>query len=212
MKHQSLLVFAFSAFFVGSSCVAQPRYDKANMKLEKLNRGVVAIRDGQRVIVSWRCLSSDAVGEAFTVYRNGERISPQKLTQGGTFFIDEHPLSTSATYEVRGGTINGSYTLPNDAPDGYIPIPIEKPVDGTTPDGRPLVMWMATDSMRFSSSGTHPMPQIILVQDLQETHTSIATVWMAPSYGELTWVRTFAVVRISSNLWSMTSMVMDEQS
>lgn len=136
MKYSSLLVFAFTALFMGSPSVAQPRYDKAKMQLEKLNRGVVAIRDGKRVIVSWRCLSSDAVGEAFSVYRNGEIISKKKLTKGGTFFVDEHPLSASATYEVRGGGINGSYTLRADAPDGYIPIPIEKPADGTSPDGR----------------------------------------------------------------------------
>ena len=50
---------------------AQPRYDRSKLKTERLNRGVVAVRNGGKVIISWRTLSSDAVGEAFQVYRDG---------------------------------------------------------------------------------------------------------------------------------------------
>ena len=103
---------------------------------EQLNRGVVAIRSGRQVVVSWRTLTSDAVGEAFDVYRNGRKLNTEPMRQGGTFFVDEAPLTADATYEVRGGGKNGCYQLLADAPDGYLPIKLQKPADGVTPDGR----------------------------------------------------------------------------
>ena len=115
--------------------VAQPNYNMQQIKREHLNRGIVAIRSGQQVIVSWRTLTSDAISQPFDIYRNGEKLNRQPLTKGGTFFIDEHPLATAATYEVRGGHINGRYTLPADAPEGYLTVRLQKPADGETPDG-----------------------------------------------------------------------------
>ncbi len=117
------------------SVTAQPRYDFAHLSREKLNRGVVAIRDGHRVVVSWRTLRSDATGEKFDLYRNGQKLNDKPMREGGTFFIDEHPLSGDVTYEVRGGGCDGSYLLRADAPDGYIPIKIEKPEGGVSFDG-----------------------------------------------------------------------------
>ena len=115
---------------------AQPRYDMQHINREQLNRGVVAIRSGRQVVVSWRTLTSDAVGEAFDVYRNGRKLNTEPMRQGGTFFVDEAPLTADATYEVRGGGKNGCYQLRADAPDGYLPIKLQKPADGVTPDGR----------------------------------------------------------------------------
>lgn len=120
-----------------SATFAQPRYNMDKLQREKLNRGVVAIKqDAGNVIVSWRTLYSDKKGEQFDIYRNGVKLNTQPLTTGGTFFIDSKPLTTDATYEIRGGGINGSYTLKADAPEGYIPIKLQKPEGGTTPDGR----------------------------------------------------------------------------
>ena len=117
------------------TAVAQPNYNMQQIKREHLNRGVVAIRNGQQVIISWRTLTSDAIGQPFDIYRNGEKLNREPLAKGGTFFIDDKPLPT-ATYEVRGGGIDGRYVLNSDAPDGYLTIPLQKPDDGETPDGR----------------------------------------------------------------------------
>ena len=127
-----------ATLLVGSwvAAAAQPRYDMEKINREMLDRGVVAIKNGQQVVVSWRTLRSDTVHQQYDVYRNGEKLNPQPLTSGGTFFIDEHPLSDGAIYEVKGGGRNGHYTLKADAPDGYLPIRINKPEEGTAPDGR----------------------------------------------------------------------------
>ena len=114
---------------------AQPRYDMQRISREKLNRGVVAVRSGDKVMVSWRLLTSDTDGQAFDVYRNGKKLNTQPLISGGTFFVDENPLEKDATYEVRGGGKNGKYILKADAPDGYLPVKLQRPDGGVTPDG-----------------------------------------------------------------------------
>lgn len=134
-----ILLTILAAATATATVVAQPRYDKSRMQLEKLNRGVVALRqtDGS-VAVSWRTLSSDSKGEAFDIYRNGEKLNKKPLVKGGTFFVDKHPLAGDATYEVHGGHLNGSFSVKADAPAGYLPIKLDKPDGGTTPDGKPF--------------------------------------------------------------------------
>ena len=131
------LTFLLCLTLLAMAVAAQPRYNKEQMQLEKLNRGVVAFRSGDSVVVSWRILPTDQQGESFHVYRNGQEISGQPLTSGGSFFVDAHPLATDATYEVRGGSLNGQYLLKAGSPDGYLPVPLQRPADGVTPDGRP---------------------------------------------------------------------------
>lgn len=113
-----------------------PHYNLTKMNIEHLDRGVVAIPQKGKVILSWRTLTSDRVGEPYDVYRNGQKLNKSPLTKGGTFFIDEQPLSGGAVYEVRGGGRKGKYVLAADAPEDYLPVKLQKPADGVTPDGR----------------------------------------------------------------------------
>ena len=137
MKRPLFFIFYFLFFYLGRSpqTIAQPRYDMKTINREQLDRGVVAIRSGEKVIVSWRTLTSDGIGEPFDVYRDGQKLNKTPLTKGGTFFVDEQPSAKDAVYEVRGGGKNGKYTLFNNAPDGYLPVKLQKPADGVTPDG-----------------------------------------------------------------------------
>ena len=72
------------------TAVAQPNYNMQQIKREHLNRGVVAIRNGQQVIISWRTLTSDAIGQPFDIYRNGEKLNREPLTKGGTSSTTNH--------------------------------------------------------------------------------------------------------------------------
>ena len=135
MKKSILLLALLVATDILSVLHAQPRYDRTQLNLEHLNRGVVAFRDGAQVIVSWRTLSADAIGQPFDVFRNGQKLNTAPLTKGGSFFIDSQPLTADATYEVRGGSCDGSFTLKADTPHGYLPLKLQKPAAGTTPDG-----------------------------------------------------------------------------
>ena len=150
------------------SLPAQPRYNMNQMNREKLNRGVVAIRSGRQVVVSWRTLTSDAASQSFDVYRDGKKLNKKALTKGGTFFVDDQPSSSDAVYEVRGGGLNGSYTLRADASDGYIPIPIQRPDGGTTPDGRSFT-YSANDASVGDVDGDGQY-EIILKWDPSNAH------------------------------------------
>ena len=127
-----LLSIAFSLLCLGIT--AQSHYNYAILSTEKLDRGVVAVRqpDG-KVFVSWRILRDDLKGESFDVYRNGIKLNKTPLTDGGSFFIDENPLAEDATYEIKGGAACGQFTLCQDAPIGYFPIKLNKPEGGKVP-------------------------------------------------------------------------------
>ncbi len=163
------LLLSLALPIVASGVVAQPRYDKESMMLEKLDRGVVAVRQAEGgVVVSWRTLESDKKGEAFDIYRNGTKLNAEPLTTGGTFFVDNNPTTGDATYEIRGGGINGTFTLKGDAPDGYLPIKINKPADGITPDGRTFT-YSANDASVGDVDGDGQY-EIILKWDPSNAH------------------------------------------
>jgi rhamnogalacturonan endolyase len=131
------LLLRFIAMIAVGGAMAQPKYDMKHLQHESLNRGVVAIRqDDGKIFVSWRTLTSDKKGESFDVFRDGVKLNKHSLTKGGTFFIDDKPENGDALYEVRGGVINGQFTFHANQPAGYLPIKIERPADGITPDGK----------------------------------------------------------------------------
>ena len=134
----------FILFLLSVSVVttAQPAYDYAKLKREKLNRGVVAIKkEASTNFISWRYLSSDPLDIAFNVYRGGVKVNETPIVKS-TCFEDKTASSKTIAYEVR-SIINGkelnekaSYTLFANAPAGYINIPLDMPQGGITPDGQ----------------------------------------------------------------------------
>lgn len=135
------LVLSFCMAFDGlalQSCnEATPQMQK-----DKLNRGVVAVRESsEHVIISWRYLSSDPLNTSFNVYRDGEKIAEVPANQG-TFYKDTYAGTQKALYEVKAvvngkekETVEGVYTLPENAPLGYLNIPLDIPAEGVTPAG-----------------------------------------------------------------------------
>ncbi len=130
--------------FVAAGAMAQTAYDYSRLQREKLGRGVVALRENPSdVTVSWRYLSSDPMETSFNVYRDGVKVAEVPATTG-TFYRDAYAGTDAAVYTVNpvvNGTelaeAGGSYTLPADAPLGYINIPLDVPAEGVTPDGKP---------------------------------------------------------------------------
>ena len=131
----------------GLTALAQPKYDYSLLSTEKLDRGVVAIRQADgRAFISWRTLMTDPKSAAFDVYRNGQKLNQAPLTKGGTWFIDDNPTD-EAVYEVRCEMEEGrgkkedishltssishqpSSLFPLPSPIGYLPIPLQKPDD-----------------------------------------------------------------------------------
>lgn len=74
--------------------------------MEKLNRGVVAVRQESGVFIAWRMLETDDIDISFDVYRQAEGGRPQKLNRhpltGPTHYVDTTAdLSKANTWSVR---------------------------------------------------------------------------------------------------------------
>ena len=100
-------------------------------QMERLDRGLVAVKNGENIFFSWRLFSTDPLGVTFHLYRNNETtpINPQPLDAAHTNFA------------FTNGTMNARYavaTLVNDVEiersepvrvwdNQYLSIPVEKP-------------------------------------------------------------------------------------
>jgi len=121
---------------------AQPNYDYSKLKREKLGRGIVAIKkDDKSNFITWRYLSSDPINIAFNVYRDNIKVNKKPIINS-TCFVDKTSSDKSHRYTVK-TLINGieketnySYTIPANAPVGYINIPLDVPQGGITPSGQ----------------------------------------------------------------------------
>ncbi|WP_194201990.1 rhamnogalacturonan lyase family protein [Glycomyces albidus] len=85
---------------------------EGSRQMEDLGRGVVAVRNGRNVLVSWRLLGLDPTGIGFNVYRSAAggswtKLNSQVLT-GGTNYTDTTAnLTQSNAYRVT-PVVNGS--------------------------------------------------------------------------------------------------------
>lgn len=133
--------FLLSLFvFVSTNSFTQPAYDLSKMQREKLGRGVVAIRHStDSVCVLWRYLSSDPKNISFDIYRDNKKVNDKPVTTS-TCFYDKYSGNEAAVYKVvpanKPDSSEGVYTLPANAPVGYIDIPLDRPEGGRSPDGR----------------------------------------------------------------------------
>ena len=95
---------------------------------ENMDRGVVALRTGDGVFVSWRSLRDDPEAIAFDLYRQAgdgppEKINPEPI-RNTTCFLDEAPVEAdSVIYEVRplgeAGSVKGSASVSPFQSDHY---------------------------------------------------------------------------------------------
>jgi rhamnogalacturonan endolyase len=106
-------------------------------KLEKLDRGAVAIAAGTNVFVSWRVLGTDDPGTQFNIYRDDVKLNAEPLEVSN--FTDTAGTA-GARYLIRpvvkGKEKKGQeeYALPTWT-EPVLRIALDKPAGGTTPDG-----------------------------------------------------------------------------
>lgn len=127
-----------------SACVTGRPEMKSSLSTtgERLGRGTVAVRlSPDTVMVGWRYLSSDSVRTVFNVYRDGLLVTPKPVSVS-TQFYDYNPSRGKSVYEVRPvvdgreePSSGGKWTLPANAPCGYLDIPLQQPEPQTMPGG-----------------------------------------------------------------------------
>ena len=203
-------LISLGLLLISVAALSQPRYDYSRLSMERLDRGLVAVRQADgRVFLSWRILRHDPVGQAFHVYRNGIRLNKEPLTKGGSCLVDPQPLAgTDAVYSVEpllplpgDGTgnpspvlsaVGGQFTLKADAPVGYVPVKLQKPAEGTTPDGR-IYTYSANDATVADVDGDGQY-EIVLKWDPSNAHDNAHDGYTGPTLfdcyrlnGELLW-------------------------
>ena len=135
----------FGAFVCGFAIAANGVF--AQRQLEPLGRGLVAVRySTSSVYVGWRLLATDPDDIAFNLYRvtgtTTNKLNALPLTNTTDYVDTTATLSLTNIYFVR-PVIGGieqmpctAFVLPANAPTRqYIPVPLQKPPGGTTPDG-----------------------------------------------------------------------------
>jgi Rhamnogalacturonan I lyases beta-sheet domain len=105
-----------------------------NRQMEFLDRGAVAVETEDGIFLSWRFLGNDKKKTSFHIYRDGKKITRK-------------PVKDSTNYLDKEGTANSVYRLEatgNGADqddikvwqNNQLHIPLQKPADGKTPDGK----------------------------------------------------------------------------
>ncbi len=140
---------------------------KAQRKMEKLDRGLVAVQTNGGVFLSWRVFGTDPKAVAFNIYRNGTKINASPIT-GATNMVDASG-SANSSYTVRpviggaeqadGGTATvwasqvRTITLSNRPSSNHVPNDIN--VGDLDGDGKYdlIVKWYPNNAKDNSQSG-----------------------------------------------------------
>jgi len=105
-------------------------------QMEKLNRGIISVRQGSNNFVSWRMFGTDPSSIGFNVYRGTTKINSSPITNA-TSYLDSGAAANSV-YTVRpvidGVEQTASENSLNFA-NGYLDVALQIPTGGTTPDG-----------------------------------------------------------------------------
>jgi rhamnogalacturonan endolyase len=118
-----------TALILASAIPGQAAPVVAGRQVERLDRALIAVpAAGGGNHVSWRLLATDAKSARFTLYRDGRAIARIAGNQA-TSYLDAAGTATSRYALAARGP--GARAWAN----GYLPIPLDKPADGRTPDG-----------------------------------------------------------------------------
>nr|WP_280949465.1 family 16 glycoside hydrolase [Halalkalibacter urbisdiaboli] len=96
--------------------------------MERLDRGVIAVKTDEGVYVGWRLLGTDPKDISFNLYRNNEKINEAPITSSTNFLDTEG--NENSSYFVR-AIVNGEEQSPSEAvsvwAQNYMDIPLQKP-------------------------------------------------------------------------------------
>jgi len=105
-------------------------------QMEYLDRGVVAVKTGTGVFVSWRLLGTEGTNVSFNVYRDGTKVNATPITNSTN--LQDASGTSSSKYTVRAvisGTEQAASAAASVWGNNYLSVPLSVPAGGTTPDG-----------------------------------------------------------------------------
>ncbi|WP_339299009.1 rhamnogalacturonan lyase [Paenibacillus sp. FSL R5-0623] len=105
-------------------------------QMEYLDRGVVAVKTGTGVFISWRLLGTEGSNVSFNVYRDGTKVNATPITNSTN--LQDASGTSSSKYTVRAvvsGTEQAASAAASVWGNNYLSVPLSVPAGGTTPDG-----------------------------------------------------------------------------
>ncbi|WP_275446245.1 rhamnogalacturonan lyase [Paenibacillus sp. ACRSA] len=105
-------------------------------QMEFLDRGVVAVKTGNGVFVSWRLLGTEGSNVSFNVYRDGTKVNASPITNSTN--LQDASGTNNSKYTVRavvGGAEQAASKVASVWGNNYLTVPLSVPAGGTTPDG-----------------------------------------------------------------------------
>ena len=122
--------FMLGCLLMGSSLMP---LNAQQTQLEKLDRGVVAVKSPDGVFISWRSLGTDDRNMSFDIYRDGTKINEEPLSKK-TNFVDAAG-SVDAQYVIK-SLLNGEIVETSDETtvwaEPYKRISLQRPPSGVT--------------------------------------------------------------------------------
>ncbi|MBN2612901.1 MAG: T9SS type A sorting domain-containing protein [Bacteroidales bacterium] len=120
--------------FIGLCILLMSNHSFAQRQMEKLDRGVLAIKVGTTVHVSWRVLGNEYFDVSYNVYRNSTLLNETPIA-GATYYVDNSG-TVDSVYTVT-SIVNG-IEQPHSAPatvwaQNYLDIPLQRPAGDITP-------------------------------------------------------------------------------
>jgi hypothetical protein len=104
--------------------------------MESLDRGLVAVEADDGVLVRWRLLGTDPDGIGFELYRDGERVTDDPITESTNYLDLDGTVDATYAIEPVGAGVDGDRSDPVEVwDDGYLDVPLDRPDPVETPDG-----------------------------------------------------------------------------
>lgn len=164
------------------SMMAQPAYSP-NIQIESLDRGLVCLKDGDSLIVSWRLLNNEE-HLVFNVSADGKKLNDKPISNS-TFFKAPAPnketkIRLTALDARTQKKVESCSTLYHPQLASYLTIPLTAPIPGVAPDGQAYI-YSANDASvgDVDGDGTY---EIILKWDPSNSHDNSHEGYTGPVY------------------------------
>jgi len=106
----------------------------AQRKMEKLNRGLIAVKVGTGYFLSWRLFGTDTSSTAFNVYKGTTKLNANPITASTTYTDNAATTGIYTVKKVVGGVETETSEEAKVYANNYFTIPLQRPASGTTPD------------------------------------------------------------------------------
>lgn len=106
-------------------------------QMEKLNRGLMAVKAENGIYIGWRMLGTDPKNITFNLYRDGKKINDNPITDSTNYLDKEGKVDSQ--YEIRvvadGKELASSKSATSVNSTSYFDLPLQKPENEITPKG-----------------------------------------------------------------------------